>query len=110
MTITTYAVEAPTLAALPPVVGAMGIDLTGPNALVAQVFAFLVGIIALVALWKAVVNGKPKLLFGLLGCVLIAGFIYRFTDVKKIKDNDLYTGVEDIGGIGGGDGEGEGPP
>lgn len=76
----------------------MGLDLSGPAALIASGFGLLVGVCALIAIWRAA-KGKPAALFGILGCVLIAGFIYRFTDINKVRDNSLYDGIEQIGGI-----------
>jgi hypothetical protein len=104
MPTTALIARAPALAEMPIIFAQaaqkpMGIDLSGPNQLIAQGFALLVGLIAVVGLWKTFVNGKPKVLIGLLACVLLAGFIYRFTDMGKIRDNDLYTGIEGIGGI-----------
>jgi hypothetical protein len=105
MPITALIARAPALAEMPIIFAQTAqkkpmVDLSGPNATVASAFVLLVGVIALVGLWQAIVNGKPKVLLSLLACVLLAGLIYRFTDINKIRgDNGLYTGIEDIGGI-----------
>lgn len=103
--------RAPVLAEIPAILAQtpqahkpMGIDLSGPNALITEVFALMVGVIACVALYQAIIGKKPKLLLGLVGCVLLAGLIFRFTDVSKLRNSDIYTGVEEIGGIDGGGG------
>jgi hypothetical protein len=83
-----------------PAAAPMGFDFSGPNALINQVFGFLVGLAALAALWLGLVKKKPAALLAIFACIFIAGFMLRFRDPGKVNDNDVYAGIEDIGGIG----------